>query len=613
MRVSRNDPGGGSAAGLAANWGGGSAAAGLVATWISLLALLPAIPAAQAADPPARLGAPQRLTPAPRSAKPSEVPPPAPESRGASGGIRVDLLAPLDPNWAGPLTEAQGGFPLDLWRGAPRALVTAVVPRLVATNSPTLQSLTNRLLLSNARAPDDAPASADAGAAADPPGFAALRVDRLVAAGQIEAASALLAVAPTTGDAGPLDRRGVELAFLGNDRSTACDRIDADVRRYQGPWWSRALITCQALAGDQAKASLGLELLSEQNAPKDETFDALVEAVAGGKPRLEHLPDPSPLHLTLLAAAKLPLPDDALTGASPAVLRAWAGAEGAPPAQRLAAGERAAAFGALPLADLRNLYGMTEFTPDERAGAVGRVGADKGARGHALLYVAAQSQTFGPTRAETLQAMLSQARSDGDFVFVSRIAEPLLLDIRPSPDLAWFAPNAARALFAAGRSGEAQSWLAVAAPDAVPDLYIPWRLALGRDGPTWDAKLLAAALAGLRKSDDEAGARRAALALALLGAFDETVSGADWAPLTAQLPLASLDVPGAPIWFELPRAAADKRLGEAVLLALATAGEGDRLTAQPVRLAGAIAALREVGLEPEARAIAVEAALGAGL
>lgn len=584
MRVSQND-----------HRGGGFVAAACLA----IMGVLAAIPPARAADPPVRVGAPQRLTPAPKQDSASQ-----PEAADPGNGIRIDLLAPLDPDWEGPLSESQGGFPIDLWQGAPRALLTTVVPRLGATTSPTLQSLTRRLLLSNARPP------ADAGTGS---GFAGLRIDRLVAAGQIEAAIALLTTAPPTGDLEPLERRYVELAFLANDGKTACDRVGEDIRRYHGVWWSRALIACQALAGDQTKASLGLELLGEENAPPDDAFDTLVEALGGGTARLDHLRDPSPLHLTLLAAAQLPLPGDALAAASPAVLRAWAGSQGAPVAQRLVAGERAAAVGAFPLADLRNLYSQAEFTPDERAGAIGRVGVDKGARGHALLYDAAQSQTFGPTRAETLQAMFGQARSDGDFVFVARVAEPLLLDVRPSRDLAWFAPNAARALFADGRNGEAQAWIAVAPPDAMRDLFIPWRLALGRDGPSWDAKLFGAALAELHKSGDEIGARRAVLALALLAAFDETVTAADWAPLATPLPLASLDLPGAPIWFELPRAAAGKRLGETVLLTLVTAGEGDRLTAQPVRLAGAISALRGVGLEAEARAIAVEAALGAGL
>jgi hypothetical protein len=600
MRVSQNDLSGGGQFVLAQRV--------LVRLALASFAMLVLPPAAvvYAADSPARLGAPLRLTPPPKDAA-AGVSPTAPDAAEAHNGIRVDTLAPLDPDWAGPLTEADGGFPLDLWRGAPVALVTAVVPRIAATGSPTLQSLTRRLLLTNAKPPDDAVAGRDRIS------FMALRADRLVAAGQIAAARALLAIAPASGDLESIDRRSVDLALLDNDGKDACDRVGEDVRRYEGVWWRRALIACQAMSGDNAKASLGLDLLHEQKAPADEAFDTLVEAVGGRRAKLDRLSDPSPFDLTLLAAAKLPLPNDALAAASPAVLRAWAGADGAPAPQRLVAGERAAALGAISLADLRSLYGDAEFTPDERAAAIGRAPLDQEARGHALLYTAAESQNFGPTRAETLQAMLAAARHAGDFVFVARVAEPLLLEVRPSRDLAWFAPNAARALLAAGRNGEAQAWIAVASAESMADLFIPWRLALGRDGPSWNAKLFAAALAETAKSDDDSGPRRAALALTLLGGFDEAVAAADWASLAAPLPVVSLDLPGAPVWFELPRAAAAKRLGETVLLALVTAGEGDRLTAQPARLARTIAALREVGLEGEARSIALEAALDAGL
>ncbi len=78
------------------------------------------------------------------------------------------------------------------------------------------------------------------------------------------------------------------------------------------------------------------------------------------------------------------------------------------------------------------------------------------------------------------------------------------------------------------------------------------------------------------------------------------------------MPLTSLDLPGAPIWFDLPRAAAGHRIGETVLLALVTAGEGNKLTGQPTRLARAVEGLRGAGLDGEARALAVEAMLGAG-
>ncbi len=559
--------------------------------------------------PPVRLGAPQRLVPpAQPDATPAATPNAAPANPSTSGDqpIVVNSLAPIDPDWAGPLTQDRGGFPLALWQGTPRTLVIALVPRIPVTTSPTLQSLTRRLLLSNALAPTGRQESDDAN-------LVELRIERLVAAGQLAAADAMLRDMPKRGDSESLERRGVELGFLANNRQAACDRVTDDVRRFKDIWWTRALIACQALAGDTGKASLGLDLLREQKAPKDEPFDALITIIGGGKAKIDRMSNPSPLHLALLAGAKQPLPADALTGASPAVLRAWAGSEGAPTGQRLAAGERAAAFGALSIDDLRAIYDKVDFTAEERANAVTSAAADKAGRGNALLDTTARAQSVGAARAELLQAMLAQGRKADNFALAVQLAEPMLLEMKPTPELSWFAGDAARGLIATGHPGEARAWIAVADPDQVAGLTLLSRLALGRDGPAWDGKLLGNVLATLLKADGDGGAKQAALLLAVFAAFDEPVGPADWAPLAAKLPLTSLDVPGAPVWFDLPSAAAGKRLGETVLLSLVTLGEGPRLTPQPVRLVRAIEALRGVGLEGDARAIAVEAVLAAGL
>jgi hypothetical protein len=604
-------------------------ARGLVA---GLLLLAAALPAAAAGDPgqpaatpptlgpPLRLGLPQRITPLQKEPPPvvgPVKPADAPSTGGATSSdgtpIVVDPLAPIDPDWAGPLTPEQGGFAQTLWQGTPRSLVVALVPRLSATSSPALQGLTSRLLLSNAVAPGPRPADGMAGGAAsdEPADLVDLRLERLIDAGQVESANTVLGLVPARGDSEGLSRRRIDLAFLANDTKSACARVTEGVRRYKTPWWSRALIACQALSGDSAGAGLGLDLLREQKAPKDEGFETLVQAAGGRKVKLDRLANPSPMDLALLAAAKLPLPADALSGASPAILLAWAGAEGAPLPQRIVAAERAAAFGALPLDRLRALYEKAEITPEERANAITRAAAEKGPRGHALLYVAAKAQPIGSARAEVLQAMLAQSRKDGDFILIGRVVAPLVLEMKPSMDLGWFAGDATRVLLLNGHPAEARYWFAVADPDSAQGLYPLARLAVGRD-IAWDGKQLAASVAAVLKGDSENGARQAAIVLALLSAFDDPVGPADWGPLFARLPLASLDLPGAPIWFDLPRAAAGHRIGEAVLLALVTAADGGKLTAQPTRLARAAEGLRAAGLESDARALAVEAALTAG-
>ncbi len=174
-----------------------------------------------------------------------------------------------------------------------------------------LHDLARRLLLSNASAP--------AGTTMQPdrPTLAASRLDRLVALGDVKGALSIIDLLPADGSSDDMDRLRVELHFAAGDKAGGCAAVNDRIARYQIRWWDRALIACQALAGDHDKATLGLSLLRERKVPPDLTFDALIDALGGRPHKFDKLPDPSPLHLTLLAATKQPLPGDALAAAGP--------------------------------------------------------------------------------------------------------------------------------------------------------------------------------------------------------------------------------------------------------------------------------------------------------
>lgn len=611
--------------------------------------MLAAAPAAvQAADPPQRLGPPVRLVPqgaappdasAPRptpdAAAPSAAPPlllspssptggipagrsgrdaPPPEtvtkeSVTKDGEIAIDKLAPIAPDWTGPLGTAEGGLPPTMWQATPRALVAALLPSLPVTTSPAMQDLGRRLLLSNAVAP----AGTD-----DPsqPPLLAKRLDRLAAFGRPDAVAALLRDLPARQRNEAFDRLRIEQLFLAGDRAGACEAVADGVKRNQGVWWDRALIACQALNREHEKASLGLGLLREQKAPKDDAFDALVEALASHTTKLPPLKEPTPLHLALLEATGQPLPADAAATWPPALLAAWArSAADVPPVQRLPAAERAAAFGLYPVEKLRELYGTAaaEATAPEKNVPP--------ARSRALLYAAAQAESAPAVRADRIAAFLVAARSSGgEFPSpaAARAVEPLLDGLNGGgPDMARAAPEIARALFALGRPADARAWIAYAEPPAAAALVPLARLAQGKGGPPFEAKMLTD-LFGPSGKRDEAANRRATLLLALLAALGDRVGPADWASVMVpagakSAAAAAVPMPPAAVWLDLGDAAADRRLGEAVLTGLVTLADGDRLTTQPAVLARAVEALVRVGLEREARAIAVEAAIAGGL
>jgi hypothetical protein len=579
-----------------------------VARRLSGVAALAALIQLAATAATAQVGAPVPLNApppeaAPVASPPAESPPPAAAEAPAAApptdeSIVATPLAPPDPAWTGVLTEADRPLPANLWQGTSRPLVVTLLPQLAPTASPEWQDLSRRLLLSSATAPQgqDPP---------DRPSLAALRVERLEALGEIVGALAVLDTLPPTMRGGDdLDRDHVELSFAMNDAAGGCRDVKESIARHQGVWWDRALIACQALAGDQAKAALGLALLREQKAPADPTFDALIDAVGGRPTKLEKLPDPSPIRVALVAAAKLPLPADAVAAADLPALRAWAGNDAVPPLQRLAAAERAALLGALAPKALAELYAKVEFKPEEIGAAIKQSKAPETPRDRALLFAVARTDPAVTVRAKALGALLADSRKRGGFVTMARVTTPLLADLSPGPELASLAPDAARAFYAAGQPEPAAAWLAVADPKAASTLPLVARIAQGDAGPARDVDALKAMLSALAKREPE----KATLAVTLLGAFAD--------PAAQDIVLANSYAgksANATLMLNLVQAAAAKRVGETVLMALIVARSDNRLTADPLALAQAVGGLRAVGLEADARALALEAALAAGI
>jgi len=72
-------------------------------------------------------------------------------------------------------------------------------------------------------------------------------------------------------------------------------------------------------------------------------------------------------------------------------------------------------------------------------------------------------------------------------------------------------------------------------------------------------------------------------------------------------------VPRPVFWRNLRNAAVQQRIGETVLLALTALGQAGPTQADPTLLRTVIESLRSVGLGDEARALAIEAAVAAGI
>jgi hypothetical protein len=290
----------------------------------------------------------------------------------------------------------------------------------------------------------------------------------------------------------------------------------------------------------------------------------------------------------------------------------------APPDQRLAAAETAAAAGVLSPQHLIAAYTAKPEDPGKLDTALDLPDIGTTPATRAILYQAALHAGLPQQRAQFIQKALTTDTLDGNYWARLRIYLPLLADIAPAPELSWFAADAARHLYAGGKLRQAGAWVALiqqgqqAAPDvaaALPPLqsldYLAGNagLAPGADPQSMMPRL-------------PPGDPRTARVRALFNAMQEPLEAAADQPqvaLVTDVPAPAMPQQNVNLWLDLGAAAQKNRIGETVLLSLAGLNATGLADAEPEWLARVVTALRRVGLEDEARRFAVEAALVNGL
>jgi hypothetical protein len=538
-------------------------------------------------------------------------PPTALPSQGeidAPRGFRVEGLPAPGVDAIGLAGPAEGGFDQNLWAGSDGELIRALLEGMpVASENPPLRALARRLLLTGA----------PIGGLAEPGSVLAARAGRLLAMGDLDGASGLLDRVPATNEDSQLARLVVQAALLRDDRDTACSRAAAIAPASAAAFWAKVTIYCRLAEDDREGARLGLALLRDQGQADDAAFVALVEAIADG--RAAAVPEapgaPSALHVALYRLAELPLPRAALAAASPELLAVAAREPGLVADERLAVAERAFLLGALSTDGLVEQYRAA--APDGADDVRRQIATAWGPRTRARAYEALRAQDT-PERGQLLDALWRSAQGSERFLIALPFAAAFAaLPVERGRER--LAPSAARALLAAERPVPAARWYsllganAAADPQARADLVAltPLFALAGFGGsdavPDFDSEAMDAWLAATPD-----GQAKAAHLLALLEGIGVPVPATAWQRLIAVPGQAPPPAPPAPLWRALESAAADRRLGETVLLALYMLG-GQPQAAHPEALAAGLRALRSVGLHQEARAIAMATALQMGL
>jgi hypothetical protein len=603
---------------------------------------------ARALNRPTQLQPPGEGDPAARG----ETPPPfttitrVPAPPAAAGteprvpeGFQVDQLDAVNPDSAGVLGPAQGGFAPTLWDGTKRPLVDALLPNLpVATTSPAQRAMIRRLLLSTARAPEGQ---------ALPGSLMALRIRLLAEMGDAEGVQALLTALPRENRSEPLLRIENESLLLAGETAKACAHAATQLQHGNLPYWQKVLIFCQTLAGEREKAALGADLLRE-GGQEDPGFFLLLDAFGGKAPgAFPAIPNPTALHVAMARAAKVEIPEAVLRTASPAILRTVAMDADQPLELRVLAAERAEAAGALPAATLRQSIEALPLTEAELANPLSTAealfkeaeaeakaaaepparskGAKKAAprektldpalKARALLFRAALTQKVPAARAEALAAALAQADKDGRFVTAARLLRPALEELDPASEHVKVAPLAVRALLILDQRERAAAWYrqmkgGSASAKVAARLKPLLRLAGMAEASDWSPHDLNAWWDTARNEGDPRD--RAALLFGLLEGFDNFVPDAFWDRIAAGPATVQVSMPHAALWQKMAAASKFGRLGETVLLALTAIGEGGPSEAHPIVMRQVLAALRAVHLDADARTLAVEAMAAGG-
>ncbi len=567
---------------------------------------------------PRRLAPPRMLRPAKQGK--SLAPAPEQGDRGDTPTVIVDpvmervemdTLSAIDVDSSGILGPEQGGLGVAMWTGTPRAIVDSLLPRLpVGTTSVAARSLMRRLLLSTATAPKgEAPKGS----------LLAMRARLLVAMGDLPGVEGLLGVVPVHEIHPDIARVRIDAWLLANDNARACELAATQIANVKAPYWHKAFIFCQSLAGEHDQAALGASLLVELG-ENDPAFFTLVDALAAGGPaELDSLPEPTPLHLAMARASSTPLPANALASNQPALLRTIAVTPKVSKDARLEAAERATSMGVLGIDLLRQIYEAVDFSQDELANPFSGAENRSGPASRALLYRAAKAQSLPVAQAEAVAKALKLGQDGGRFLAAARAFAPVVAEITPSTELAWFAPQAIRALLAAGRYESISPWFNLLRAKSMFDReteatmsnILPLAyIAQTEEAAGWTPERLHRWWQRIKDGD---GARdRAAILYSVLGALGEELPPSLWEPLVPGTEKSTVAMPHPAIWHRMADAARQGRVGEAVLLSLIVLGNGGPEHADAVVLAHVLQTLMAAGLGEDTRALALEAVLAGG-
>jgi hypothetical protein len=524
----------------------------------------------------------------------------------APSGMAVETLGAVDTEAVGALPDSVAALPPDLWSGLSRNTIAALINGLNGNGDyPVARGLAKRLLLS---------------AAALPPQDSGTQVSVLKA--RIEA----LARLGFAGDAGMLARAGADalrdpdgLAAVARaqlaayDLPEACSTASNAVAQSNDVFWQKLIAFCQAVAGQKDQASLAAQTLFDTGV-KDPVYFTLMDSITLGlTPELKALTPEGAMHYAMLRFSGAPVP---FGSTDPLITQLIV-----QQASDLDVAESAARRGLLSSEALADKYLSEAFKSAALDAPLEALDKISPAAGRALLYQVLLKWEIPALRAEAVSVALTRARSDGLLIAIAPVFATPAMTIPPSNDLLWFAEDAARLFYMTGHTDRARQWHALLRSHATTNADSAasnarlWHLAmlsgetgqaLGQSRRDWDRAIIDGA------EDPDAGRAHLETLKALVQAAtggEPLASEADLrADAMAAHPETGIGAAALPLHL-LTRAAEARRMGEVVALSIAVLSTGPAQDLNPSTPIAVVRALTTVGLQRDARQLALETAV----
>ena len=542
--------------------------------------------------------------------------------------VVIKELPKANLGWVGYLSDIDGGLGLEMWEGTDSTFAKTILELLpVNAPSPAMRNLAKRLLLSDAYQPNKeeknglqaiSPSGKPIVSMDQDATFLPLRFSKLASLGAKKELIELSNLVPTEDMLGDLAKEAIYARLLSGETEKVCREVIELAKRTNESYWRKTLIVCQLILGNRDDALLSLELLLAELDSEDK-FSKLIYTLADETNQIEF--DKNSIYFKILIAV---LPGEQLNkhrlNLDPSGLSVVANNINLSWKIRMLAAEKAVLAGSLPSLYLSELATQFKFEDDIFYRAASESKSMEGFMARSLLLQAAALNTSVIERARFLRLLLDNADSDEIFQVYASVIMPILLTIKPRPDLIWFASSATRAAIAGGNYMLASNWLTVLGKTLDLDYeasgsllrLLPLIAIAGQTLPVPFSKQQATDVwSGLSDSfSREDKEKRASRLLVLLSAMGiESREGAWKNIISSSNIFEKENIPATALRYQLRDAARNNRIAEVVSLSLIMLGAEGPSKSGLVALNAVIRSLREIGLESDAREIAIEAAI----